>query len=69
VCLVPFGGLYEVDIKPGEIVIAGPATGRYGGAAMNIALAIGVVVIAVGRNKATLENLEIVHSTTRLKTV
>ncbi|KAL4948733.1 isopropanol dehydrogenase [Aspergillus filifer] len=28
VCLVPFGGLSEVDVKPGEVVIVAPATGR-----------------------------------------
>lgn len=69
VCLVPFGGLCEVDVKPGEIVIVGPATGRYGGAAVNIALAMGAVVIAAGRNKAALEYLQMVHGTTRLKIV
>jgi threonine dehydrogenase-like Zn-dependent dehydrogenase len=69
VCLVPFGGLCEVDVQPGEVVIIGPATGRYGGAAVNVALAMGAVVIATGRNRAALENLEKIHGTTRLKTV
>jgi NADPH:quinone reductase-like Zn-dependent oxidoreductase len=67
VCLVPFGGLCEVDVKPGEIVIVGLATGRYGGAAVNVALAMGAVVVAVGRNKAALEKLEMIHGITPVK--
>lgn len=69
VCLVPFGGLSEVDVKPGEVVIVAPATGRYGGAAVNVALAMGATVIAAGRNKEALENLERIHGTDRLTTV
>lgn len=69
VCLVPFGGLCEVDVRPGEVVIIGPATGRYGGAAVSVALAMGAIVIATGRNKDALKNLEKIHDTTRLKTV
>lgn len=68
-CLVPFGGLCEVDLRPGEVVIIAPATGRYGGAAVNVALAMGAVVIAAGRNQAALKNLEKIHHTTRLKIV
>ncbi|KAL2797232.1 isopropanol dehydrogenase [Aspergillus keveii] len=69
VCLVPFGGLSEVDVKPGEVVIIAPATGRYGGAAVAIALAMGATVIAAGRNAAALENLQRIHATGRLRTV
>ncbi|PYH47033.1 putative isopropanol dehydrogenase [Aspergillus saccharolyticus JOP 1030-1] len=69
VCLVPFGGLCEVDVRPGELVIIGPATGRYGGAAVSVALAMGATVIATGRNQAALQNLEKIHETRRLKTV
>ncbi|KAH8698399.1 isopropanol dehydrogenase [Talaromyces proteolyticus] len=70
VFLVPFGGLSEVDVKPGEIVIVAPATGRYGGAAVGVALAMGATVIAAGRNKAALEALEKIHASSyRLKTV
>lgn len=32
--LVPFGGLDEIGLKPGETVIVAPATGRFGGAAV-----------------------------------
>lgn len=70
VCLVPFGGLSEVDVKPGEVVIVAPATGRYGGAAVAVALAMGATVVAAGRNKNALEALESIHASTgRLKTV
>ncbi|KAL3473720.1 isopropanol dehydrogenase [Aspergillus californicus] len=73
VFLVPFGGLSEVGVKPGEVVIVGPATGRYGGAAVGVALAMGATVVAVGRNASALENLEQIHSaggmSRRLRTV
>lgn len=69
VCLVPFGGLSEVGLKPGEVVIVAPATGRYGGAAVNIALAMGATVIAGGRNQTMLEKLKSIHLTNRLRTV
>ena len=70
VCLVPFGGLSEVGIKPGEVVIVAPATGRYGGAAVTIALAMGANVIAAGRNRTALDKLVTTYaSTERLQTV
>ncbi|RAK87823.1 isopropanol dehydrogenase [Aspergillus costaricaensis CBS 115574] len=69
VCLVPFGGLSEVSLKPGEVVIVAPATGRYGGAAVSIALAMGGTVIAAGRNVAALKRLEGIHATRRLRTI
>ncbi|KAL4934979.1 hypothetical protein BDV06DRAFT_234841 [Aspergillus oleicola] len=74
VCLVPFGGLSEVDVKPGEVVIVAPATGRYGGAAVATALAMGATVIAAGRNAVALENLERINADSatnrlRLRTV
>jgi NADPH:quinone reductase-like Zn-dependent oxidoreductase len=68
--LVPFGGLSEVDVKSGEVVIVAPATGRYGGAAVAVALSMGATVIAAGRNTVALENLEAIHAATdRLRTV
>ncbi|KAL2859468.1 isopropanol dehydrogenase [Aspergillus pseudodeflectus] len=67
--LVPFGGLSEVDVKPGEVVIIAPATGRYGGAAVAVALAMGATVIAAGRNGSALETLQRIHGTARLRTV
>ncbi|KAH0425016.1 isopropanol dehydrogenase [Colletotrichum camelliae] len=39
--LVPFGGLADIDVKSGDTVIIAPATGRYGSAAVHLALAIG----------------------------
>ncbi|KAJ6115265.1 hypothetical protein N7486_001043 [Penicillium sp. IBT 16267x] len=57
VFLVPFGGLSEVDVKPGEVVIVAPATGRYG-------------VVAAGRNTTALQTLETIRASTgRLRTV
>ncbi|RDH22083.1 NAD(P)-binding protein [Aspergillus niger ATCC 13496] len=67
--LVPFGGLAEVDVKPGEVVIVAPATGRFGGGAVGAALAMGATVIAAGRNRAALDKLEHIHGTQRLTTV
>ncbi|KAJ5887522.1 hypothetical protein N7495_007563 [Penicillium taxi] len=70
VCLVPFGGLSDIDLKPGELVIVAPATGRYGGAAVAVALAMGATVVAAGRNKTALKALDEVHGHTgRLKLV
>lgn len=68
-CLVPFGGLAEVDLKPGEVAIVAPATGRFSGAAVAVALAMGATVIAAGRNKQALSQLQAIHeSTGRLRT-
>ncbi|KAJ5934448.1 hypothetical protein N7466_003995 [Penicillium verhagenii] len=64
--LVSFGGLSEVDVRPGEVVIVAPATGRYGGAAVSVAFAMGATVVAAGRNMATLAKLKEVHCTDRL---
>ena len=70
VCLVPFGGLSEVDVRPGETVIVAPATGRYGGAAVAVALAMGATVVAAGRNNNALEALATTHASTgRFRTV
>ncbi|KAL1856025.1 hypothetical protein Plec18170_003893 [Paecilomyces lecythidis] len=69
-CLVPFGGLCEVGLKSGEIVVVAPATGRYGGAAVAVALAMGATVVAAGRNAEALQSLQHIHgSTGRLMTV
>ncbi|PYH63386.1 putative isopropanol dehydrogenase [Aspergillus vadensis CBS 113365] len=67
--LVSFGGLAEVDVKPGEVVIVVPATGCFGGGAVGAALAMGATVIAAGRNRAALDKLERIHGTQRLITV
>jgi hypothetical protein len=45
-CLAPFFGLSEAVVKPGKVVLTAPATGRYGGASLNVALAIGATLTA-----------------------
>ncbi|KAJ3712213.1 alcohol dehydrogenase [Lentinula raphanica] len=56
--LVPYGGLDDVGMKPGETVIIAPATGPFGSAAVRVALALGAGrVIAMGRNKTALGQL------------
>ena len=68
-CLVPYGGLADM-ISAGDTVIVAPATGKFGGAAVKTALAIGATVIAAGRNETILRALEKIHGPTgRLKTV
>lgn len=56
--LVPYGGLRDINLLAGETVIIAPATGPFGGAGVRVALAMGAKVIAMGRNKAALENLK-----------
>lgn len=69
-CLVPYGGLREIGVIPGDVVIVAPATGKFGGAAVTVALAMGAKVIAAGRNKEALEALDAVFAKTgRIKTV
>ena len=69
-CLVPYGGLREIDVKPGDVVVVAPATGRFGGAAVTVALAMGATVIAAGRNKTSLDALSSAFGGTgRIKTV
>lgn len=56
--LVPFGGLLAIDLKPGEVTVINGATGRFGGAAVEVALAMGAArVVAVGRNGEVLDRL------------
>ncbi|KAI1462780.1 putative quinone oxidoreductase [Annulohypoxylon moriforme] len=56
--LVPFGGLRDIRVEPGETVIVTPATGGYGGAGVMTAVAMGARVIAAGRNERELERLK-----------
>ncbi|KAI0425260.1 hypothetical protein F5Y09DRAFT_352551 [Xylaria sp. FL1042] len=56
--LVPFGGLRTIDLKAGETVIVCPATGGYSGAGVQVALAIGARVVAMGRNETELARLK-----------
>ncbi|KAK5634414.1 hypothetical protein RRF57_010127 [Xylaria bambusicola] len=54
---VAYGAISNVDIKGGETVIVGPATGQFSGAVVEIASALGARVIALGRNQAALAKL------------
>ncbi|CAI0641495.1 unnamed protein product [Colletotrichum noveboracense] len=65
--LVPFGGLADIDVKSGDTVIVAPATGRYGSAAVHLALAMGAHVIAIGRNGPVLEQIASINA--RVSTV
>ena len=65
--LVPFGGLRNIRLEPGETVIIAPATGQFGGAAVQVALAMGARVIAMGRNVETLARLKTLSK--RIETV
>ncbi|KAK3069282.1 hypothetical protein LTR53_012498 [Teratosphaeriaceae sp. CCFEE 6253] len=56
--LVPYGGLRDIKLEPGETVIVCPATGGYGGAGVQVAIAMGARVIAFGRNERELERLK-----------
>ncbi|CAM1509694.1 Fc.00g000290.m01.CDS01 [Cosmosporella sp. VM-42] len=56
--LVAFGGLRDIRIEPGETVIVCPATGGFGGAGVQVAIAMGVRVIAMGRNEVELSRLK-----------
>ena len=56
--LVPYGGLKDIELQPGQTVIVAPATGSFGGAAVLVALAMGARVIAMGRNTTALANLK-----------
>lgn len=56
--MVPFGGLRDIKLEPGETVIVSPATGGYGGAGVLVAIAMGARVIAMGRNEAKLARLK-----------
>ncbi|CZR65710.1 uncharacterized protein PAC_15610 [Phialocephala subalpina] len=67
--LVPYGGLSEIDLKPGDTIIVAPATGKFGGGAVGTALAMGANVIACGRNASTLSIMSSVFAETgRLST-
>jgi len=68
--LVPFGGLSEIGVGPGDTVIVAPATGRFGGGAVTTALAMGATVVACGRSEATLKKMKAVFAHTgRIETV
>ena len=56
--LVPYGGLLSIDLRAGETIVINGATGWFGSAAVEVALAMGAAfVVATGRNEAVLEEL------------
>ncbi|KAM0245688.1 hypothetical protein ACHAQJ_010484 [Trichoderma viride] len=55
--LVAFGGLRDIKLEPGETIAICPATGGFGGAGVQVAIAMGARVIAMGRNEQELERL------------
>jgi D-arabinose 1-dehydrogenase-like Zn-dependent alcohol dehydrogenase len=55
--LVAFGGLRDIKLEPGETVAICPATGGFGGAGVQVAIAMGARVIAMGRKEQELERL------------
>ena len=57
-CLVPYGGLRDIELKAGSTIVIAPATGPFGGAAVLVALAMGARVIAMGRNRTSLANIK-----------
>ena len=56
--LVPYGGLRDIKLEPGETIIICPATGGFGGAGVMVAVAMGARVIALGRNEQELARLK-----------
>ncbi|KAI9738273.1 MAG: hypothetical protein M1834_008771 [Cirrosporium novae-zelandiae] len=56
--LVGFGGMSDVGVKSGDAVLVAPATGGYGGGAVEMALALGCTVVAAGRNEEKLKEME-----------
>ncbi|KAF7937079.1 hypothetical protein BELL_1422g00010 [Botrytis elliptica] len=56
--LVPYGGLRDIRLEPGETIVVCPATGGFGGAGLQVAVAMGARVIAMGRNGEELKRLK-----------
>ena len=55
--MIVYGGLRDVGVRLGEVVLVASATGSFGGAAVHVALALGARVTAMGRNAGVLEEL------------
>lgn len=56
--LVPYGGLRDIDVQPGDTVAVFPATGGFGGAGVQVAISMSADVIAVGRNEKELARIK-----------
>jgi threonine dehydrogenase-like Zn-dependent dehydrogenase len=61
------GGLRDIGVQAGEMVVVAPATGAFGGAAVACCVAMGASVVAMGRNVDVLAELG--ASFPRVKTV
>ncbi|KAF2651593.1 GroES-like protein [Lophiostoma macrostomum CBS 122681] len=68
---VAAGPLLETaNLQAGETIVIGPAGGTYSGAAVEIALALGANVVALGRSEEKLASLrKVLGDTERLQTV
>jgi threonine dehydrogenase-like Zn-dependent dehydrogenase len=67
--MIPFGGLDDAGVKVGDTVVVAPATGKFGGAAVLVALSLGAKVIACGRNENSLSKLSISMGSKLLETL
>ena len=56
--LVPYSGIRNINLEPGETIVVCPATGGFGGAGVQVAVAMGARVIAMGRNEKELARLK-----------
>ncbi|KAL7624827.1 hypothetical protein AAE478_004041 [Parahypoxylon ruwenzoriense] len=56
--LVPYGGMRDIKLEPGETIVVSPATGGFGGAGVQVAISMGARVIAMGRNETELARLK-----------
>jgi D-arabinose 1-dehydrogenase-like Zn-dependent alcohol dehydrogenase len=59
------GGLCALDVKAGERIVIAPATGGFGGAAVEVARAMGADIVMVGRTKQALEKIRDILIKTR----
>ncbi|KAJ5272438.1 hypothetical protein N7478_007563 [Penicillium angulare] len=64
---IAYGAFRTIDLKAGETIVIGPATGNHGGAAVQVASAMGARTIAVSRNVDALRKLR--ESIPRVETV
>jgi D-arabinose 1-dehydrogenase-like Zn-dependent alcohol dehydrogenase len=67
--LVAYGGLRGINLQPGETVIVAPATGKFSGSAIQVAVAMGAKVIAFSRNKKVMEETVASFPAGRVKVV
>lgn len=56
--LIPHSGLRDIKLEPGETIIVCPATGFYSSLGVQVAVAMGARVIAMGRDEEKLAKLK-----------